>query len=62
MAHIVFFLSLTSNVIDGKLEPWPECQLEFILDLQPNYRPELELISFTPTNQRVQLTQELINY
>jgi len=32
---IIFFLSLTSNVMPGNIEPWQECQLEFILDLQP---------------------------
>ena len=31
----IFFLSLISNVIPGNIEPWPECQLELILDLQP---------------------------
>ena len=31
----IFFLSLISYVIPGKLEPWPECQLELCLDLQP---------------------------
>jgi len=60
----VFFLSLISYVIPGKLEPWAECQLELILDLQPKttYRPELEFIIFTPTNQQVQLAQSLNNY
>ena len=31
----IFFLSLISSVIPGKLEPLPECRLDLILDLQP---------------------------
>jgi len=53
--HTVFFLSLIYCVIPGKLEPWPECKLELILDLQPTR--ELYLIIFTPANQQVKLTQ-----
>ena len=30
-----FFLNLISHVIPGNIEPWPECQLELIVDLQP---------------------------
>ena len=35
----IFFLDLISWRISGIVEPWPECQLELILDLQPTTDP-----------------------
>ena len=51
IAH-VFLLSLISYEIPGKLEPWPECQLELSLDLGGALKDVFDLktgfLSMTP--------------
>ena len=54
MLHCSFFFlpSLISYVIPGKLEPWPECELELILDLQPTTDLSRNLLFLLqPTNE-----------
>jgi len=56
----IFFLSLTSYVIPGKLEPWPECQLELIWDLQPT--TDLIWIYVFYSTQPTSQTHSIIKY
>jgi len=59
VAHNLFVLSLISYVIPGKLEPWPECQLELLLDLQPT--ADLSWINYFYSNKPTSQTHPIIN-